>query len=148
METRDAVPTTCCRQFYVLLLALGVVLTISGSTILTPLWLDAINNETNNTTNSTVNPVKDYHQNDAYANIFITNLVFLVLTAMYYIYLKCTHQFSAADYEYPQSHFFYMGLADSVSSCCFVFASSGDRTAPYLQAIAGNFAIPVTFFVR
>ena len=47
-----------------------------------------------------------------------------------------------------QAYFFIAGAAQGLSSLLFLYASSGARTAPYLQALLGNFHIPLTFTFR
>jgi hypothetical protein len=47
-----------------------------------------------------------------------------------------------------QTGLLQIGLADALNGMLVVFASPSSRTAPYLQAILGNFLIPLTIIMR
>ncbi|KAI8501393.1 hypothetical protein Bbelb_206640 [Branchiostoma belcheri] len=52
------------------------------------------------------------------------------------------------DLKFPHTLLFLVGLFDALNGVLVVNASSGTRTAPYLQAILGNFTIPITILLR
>ena len=69
--------------------------------------------------------------------------VLLVLTRVFQ-----PHNLGETERRFPQSQLFLVGLFDALDGVLVVFASSGRRTAPYLQAILGNFMIPLTMIFR
>ena len=126
------------------------VLSQSGTSILTPLWLDALNNHTDNDNSTVCNARNSDHQIDAYTIMFIANFIFVVLLGIVLLVTKCVCPYLITEREtkYNKKEFALIGVSDTVSSICFVYASSGCRTAPYLQSIAANFFVPVTFITR
>lgn len=52
------------------------------------------------------------------------------------------------DLLFPQWQLLLIGVFDALNGVFVVFASSPDRTAPFLQAILSNFIIPMTIFFR
>lgn len=52
------------------------------------------------------------------------------------------------DLAFPQWQFVLIGIFDALNGVFVVFASLPSRTAPFLQAILGNFTIPLTIFFR
>ncbi|XP_033734851.1 crt homolog 2-like [Pecten maximus] len=138
--------TSFIGRFLVCFLTCGIILTLSTSTIFTPLWLDSIS-PGNITANGS--STDSFRHVDGFSIIFQVNLVFLLLSGIIVLYLKlCSNQLTSANQSFPKLQFFWIGFADALSSIFSVYASGGKRTAPYLQAIAINLAIPVTFIIR
>lgn len=52
------------------------------------------------------------------------------------------------DLLFPQWQLLLIGVFDALNGVFVVFASDPKRTAPFLQAILGNFTIPFTIFFR
>ena len=52
------------------------------------------------------------------------------------------------DLLFPQWQLILIGVFDALNGVFVVFASSSSRTAPFLQAILGNFIIPLTILFR
>lgn len=52
------------------------------------------------------------------------------------------------DILFPQWQLMLIGVFDALNGVFVVFASLPSRTAPFLQAILSNFAIPLTIFFR
>ena len=52
------------------------------------------------------------------------------------------------DLLFPQWQLILIGVFDALNGVFVVFASSASRTAPFLQAILGNFIIPLTILFR
>ena len=52
------------------------------------------------------------------------------------------------DLFFPQWQLLLIGVFDALNGVFVVFASMPARTAPFLQAILGNFTIPMTIFFR
>lgn len=52
------------------------------------------------------------------------------------------------DLKFPQWQLMLIGIFDALNGILVVFASPPIRTAPFLQAILGNFLIPLTIIFR
>ena len=52
------------------------------------------------------------------------------------------------DLKFPQWQLILIGVFDALNGVLVVFASLPSRTAPFLQAILGNFIIPLTIIFR
>ena len=52
------------------------------------------------------------------------------------------------DLRFPQWQLFLIGLFDALNGVLIVYSSPSSRTAPFLQAILGNFLIPLTIIFR
>jgi hypothetical protein len=52
------------------------------------------------------------------------------------------------DIKFPQWQLMLVGFFDALNGILVVFASPPTRTAPFLQAILGNFLIPLTISIR
>lgn len=124
------------------------LLSRTSTSILTPVWLDYKNNHSS--TADTCNASVSDHQIDAYSIMFMATFIFFVATGVGLIVTKCFFPklITDEDRNYDKKQFALIGLSDTVSALCFLYASSGCRTAPYLQSIAANFAVPVTFIIR
>lgn len=132
--------------------ASGIVATLSCSTVLTPLWIDSINQHKSNLTNNSNHSLisnSDKHV-DSFAVIFIVNFIYMVFSGIAFLFLILflPHYLTDKDRKFPKLNFMLIGFSDALSTICLVYAASGTRTAPYLQSIASNFAIPVTFMIR
>ncbi|XP_060079277.1 uncharacterized protein LOC132558696 [Ylistrum balloti] len=139
--------TTLINRSLEVVLSCGIVIALSTSTIFTPLWLDAIAPPVNSTANNS--NTHSFRHVDGFSIIIQVNLVFCLLSGIIVLYMKlCSHQLTSADQSFSKLQFFWIGFADALSSIFSVYASSGTRTAPYLQALATNLAIPVTFIIR
>lgn len=129
-----------------LVLAIGIVIGLSTSTIFTPLWLDSMSSSAVNTTgNSSKIAI------DNYAVIFIVSVINLLLSALILVSILLFGKLFKSAYIIVKSHkrdMLCVGFADAVSTVFLVYAANGSRTPPYLQALATNFAIPVTFLTR
>ena len=144
--------------------ALLTLLTRSTVFIFTPLYLDALSSTTavqlnmsspNNSSlpflpfsNSTTRPA--YEQIDPLcAIIFSMGFDTLVLgTVLIITRIFWPHKVTERETKYPKKGFFIAGGTQAMSSLIFLYACSGSRTAPYLQAVLGNFHIPITFSLR
>lgn len=123
----------------------------SATSILTPIWLDSLNNNTNASDKCEVNKaLPSEHSIDAYTIMFIVNFLIVVFLGFVLLVTKvlCPYLITEKERNYDKREFVLVGVSDTLSAICFVYASSGCRTAPYLQAIAANFSVPVTFVVR
>lgn len=131
-----------------LVLAIGIVIGLSTSTIFTPLWLDSMSSSVipvNTTGNSSKIAI------DNYAVIFIVSVINLLLSAVILVSILLFGKLFKSAQIIVKSHrreMLCVGFADAVSTVFLVYAANGSRTPPYLQALATNFAIPVTFLTR
>lgn len=129
-----------------LVLAIEIVIGLSTSTIFTPLWLDSMSSSAVNTTgNSSKIAI------DNYAVIFIVSVINLLLSALILVFILLFGKLFKSAHIIVKSHkrdMLCVGFADAVSTVFLVYAANGSRTPPYLQALATNFAIPVTFLTR
>ncbi|XP_062593306.1 uncharacterized protein LOC134254801, partial [Saccostrea cucullata] len=127
----------------------GIVTGLSTSTIFTPLWLDSMAGSSTIPANKSGNSTA--HVIDNYAVIFIVSIINFVLATVILASIlllgKVLNVFQAK-VNSGKRDLFFVGLADAVSTIFLVYAANGSRTAPYLQALATNFAIPVTFLTR
>ena len=81
----------------------------------------------------------------------ITLAIALVQTVLNYInFQDKTYNFITMenDVKFPQWQLMLVGIFDALNGILVVFASPPFRTAPFLQAILGNFMIPLTIFFR
>ena len=131
-----------------LCLIIVCILSNAGSSILTPLWLDAL--DQNGNSSNTCGNYSSEHHIDAYATMFIVNFLFALLFGIIVLvsWFCCPGKITERERSYPKWQFVVIGVSDTLAAVCFVYASSGCRTAPYLQSIATNFYVPVTFVVR
>ena len=149
------------KGFIIVTLSLSVITTRVGYYIVTPLWLDYFKGSTldfANTTNDsrlandtmTVLPLKSGRSINATFLLvgqwgFVAVLTGLTLLGMI---LGCPNTLSDINYKYPKYQLFLVGFAMAMSSLSFNYALSGSRTPPYLQAVLGNFNIPIQFTIR
>lgn len=131
-----------------LVLAIGIVIGLSTSTIFTPLWLDSMSSSVipvNTTGNSSTIAI------DNYAVIFIVSVINLLLLSVILVSISLFGKLFKSAQVVLNSHkrdMLWVGFADAVSTVFLVYSANGSRTPPYLQALATNFAIPVTFLTR
>ena len=145
-------------------LSLGVITSRVGSYVVTPLWLDYFNeftfdayNVANITGTSSESPFVPAfpgklisHGVGAHFIVFgqwgysalVSGIILLC------ILICCPSNITKADRNFPKRIFFIIGFSQALSSLLMGYASSGTRVAPYLQAILGNFNIPVQFTMR
>jgi hypothetical protein len=133
------------------LLGFGIVIGLSTSTIFTPLWLDSMSDSSKTQVNKSGNSSTSSTAIDNYAVIFFVSVMNLLLSTFLIITILLIGKFMKTYHtgvNCKKGNMFCVGLADAVSTIFLVYAANGSRTAPYLQAIATNFAIPVTFLTR
>ena len=137
-----------------------------GQNVSMPLWIDSTvlpssGGKTNhngssfdtgylaNHTNTTGND--EYHPRvDGFFVYSFACISFVVIfgTTLVFIRLFQPHRLGETERKFPHWNLFLVGLFDALNGVLVVFASSGSRTAPYLQAILGNFMIPLTILFR
>ena len=122
--------------------------------------------ETNNTRNGTwsrivadpTGPVMDPYfvvSAASFAFVVIFGVITLVIALAQFVlnkldFLGKTYNFITLeqDIKFPQWQLVLIGVFDALNGVLVVFASPPTRTAPFLQAILGNFLIPLTIFFR
>jgi hypothetical protein len=139
-----------------------------GMNVTLPLWVDSTilmpsgrhsndGNHTNgpghffNQTNSSMEVNRKYKpQVDAYFVLSFGSIAFVLTfgTALLFIRLFQPHQLGDTERTFPHLQLFLAGFLNALAGVFVVFASSGRRTAPYLQAILGNAMIPLIIALR
>ena len=86
---------------------------------------------------------------DSYFVISFASLSFVVLFGSVLVCsdIICHNYLVKTDWRYRRL-LLSVGCLNGVAAMFIVFSSSGSRTPPYLQAILGNFSIPVTLILR
>ena len=143
------------------LLSLGVITSRVGYYIVTPLWFDYFKHSTFDFANITNGswwknctlPVLPYATAAGINATFLLVGQFgftMIVTGVILLNMMfvCPNTLSEKDHKYPKFKLFLIGFAMTMSSLGFNYAISGTRTPPYLQAILGNFNIPIQFFTR
>jgi len=109
-----------------------------GENVSLPLWIDSTNG------NTSAPPVDSY---------FVLSFSSILFTAIYgigtlFIRIFMPKNLGETERNFPHLLFFLVGFFDALNGTLVVFASKGSRTPPYLQAILGNFLIPLTVLFR
>ncbi len=80
----------------------------------------------------------------------ITACILVVQVVANHLYGRTVFRFITKedDLLFPQWQMILIGVFDALNGVFVVFASSPSRTAPFLQAILGNFTIPLTIVFR
>lgn len=109
-----------------------------GQNVSLPLWVDSTNG---NTSGPTV---------DSYFVLSFASLSFVVIFGIGTLIIRLVSPAAIGETEkrFPHRLMFLVGLFDALNGALVVFASKGSRTPPYLQAILGNFMIPLTIMFR
>ena len=152
---RFEVSLSIANIFFAFLAVVGQV----GQNISLPLWIDSRNlpshghtNHSTNRTNSSSGDGGDEYQPrvDGFFVFSFASISFVVIsgTMLLLIRLFQPQWLGEAEQKFPHSQLFLVGLLAGLGGALIVFASSGNRTAPYLQAILGNFMIPLTMIFR
>ena len=111
-----------------------------GQSVLLPLWTDSTN-ENGNLSGRSV---------DCYFVLSFASLSFVVIFGLGILFIRIFSPRDIGETEKRFPHFllFLVGLCNALNGGMIVFASKGSRTPPYLQAILGNFGIPITILFR
>ena len=164
---RFEVSLTVANIFFAFLAILGQV----GQNVTLPLWIDSnvvpasggdiiYKNATGslfvagysaNHSNTTGNGGSGYQPRvDSFFVYSFTCISFVVIfgTALIFIRIFQPHRLGETERRFPHWNMFLVGFFDAFNGVLLMFASSGFRTAPYLQAILGNFLIPLTILFR
>jgi len=109
-----------------------------GQKVALPLWVDATNS------------MSSEFKVDSYFVVSFASLLFVIIFGLGTLYLIVFKPGTIGETErkFPQTLLAQVGIFDGMNGIIVVFACSGTRTAPYLQAILGNFIIPLTILIR
>ena len=118
-----------------------------GQNVTLPLWASAATascqHEGSNSSNSTASLSMDPFfvlSSASFSFVVIFGALTLVSAALGAVTLD--------DLRFPQWQLFLIGLFDALNGVLIVYSSPSSRTAPFLQAILGNFLIPLTIIFR
>ena len=103
-----------------------------------PLWIDSTNGKGSGPTV------------DSYFVLSFASLSFVIIFGLGTLVIRIfwPNDIGETERNFPHRLLFLVGLFDALNGCLVVFASKGSRTPPYLQAILGNFMIPLTIGFR
>ncbi|XP_078352281.1 crt homolog 1-like [Oculina patagonica] len=144
-ERRLRSRTSCCSLSSLATMLFAFV-TVTGQVtqyVTLPLWIDST---TSAPQNQTVNwkPTLDSYFVVSFASLSFVIVFGSVLVCSDFI---CPKYLVKTDWRYRR-WLLSVGCFQGVSAMFIVFSSSGSRTPPYLQAIFGNFSIPITLILR
>ena len=127
------IPLFWANLFFAFVAVAGQV----GQSVSLPLWVDSTNGN------------RPGRSVDSYFVLSFGSLSFVVIFGLGLLFIRIfSPQELEAEKRFPQLMLFLIGLCDSLNGALVVFASKGSRTPPYLQAILGNFMIPLTILFR
>ncbi|XP_027036189.1 uncharacterized protein LOC113664762 [Pocillopora damicornis] len=109
-----------------------------GQNVSLPLWIDSVNGKHSG------------KSVDSYFVLSFASLSFVVIFGLGTLFIKTfsPQDLGETEKRFPHLLLFLVGFCDSLNGALVVFASKGSRTPPYLQAILGNFMIPLTILIR
>ena len=109
-----------------------------GQAVSLPLWIDSTNGN------------KSGRSVDSYFVLSFASLSFVIIFGLGTLFIRIFSPKDIGETEkrFPHRLLFLVGLCDALNGALVVFTSSGSRTPPYLQAILGNFMIPLTILFR
>jgi hypothetical protein len=127
-----------------------------GQNVTLPLWTNAATSSCENGTGN---------QNDSADNSNVTNgtggpsmdpffvlssasFSFVVIFGALTLLSAAFGAVTADDLRFPQWQLFLIGFFDALNGIMVVYSAPPNRTAPFLQAILGNFLIPLTILFR
>ena len=143
-ERRRTSRSSCCSLVSVATILFSIV-TLAGQVtqhVTLPLWIDS-------TTSAEMQTEKWKPTVDAYFVVSFASLSFVIAFGLVLLCSDfiCPNYLVKTDWNYRRL-MLLVGSFQGVSAIFIVFSSSGNRTPPYLQAILGNFAVPVTLILR
>ena len=130
------IPLFCANLFFSFFAVLGTV----GQSVSLPLWIDSTN-ENENLSGKSV---------DSYFVLSFASLMFVIIFGLGTLFIRIfsPQDIGETEKRFPHLLMFLVGFCNSLNGAMIVFASKGSRTPPYLQAILGNFRIPLTILFR
>ena len=158
---RFEVSLTVANIFFAFLAVVGQV----GQKVFLPLWVDskissvsddAANNtavfltNSNRSNSSGVGGSEYQPRVDAYFCLTFIGISLVVIFGVTLLLIRVfqPNWLGETERRFPHSQLFLVGFFFTLNGVLVIFACSGSRTAPYLQAILGNFMIPLTMIFR
>ena len=111
-----------------------------------PLCVDSTSQSTITSTDQT-NKWKPTMDNYFVASFATVSYLIVFGFVVLYCKINCPNYLPVIDWSY-RCLLLVVGSIQGLGSLLIVFSSSGERTPPYLQAILGNFRIPITLLFR
>lgn len=143
-ERRRTTGSSCCSLVSVATILFSIVAVTGQVTqyVSLPLWIDSTTSAQKQT--GEWKPTVDGYFVVSFASLSFVIAFGLVLLCSDFI---CRNYLVKTDWNYRRL-MLLVGSFQGVSAIFIVFSSSGNRTPPYLQAILGNFSVPVTLILR
>ena len=134
------------RNFAAIVFAIMSVTGQLAQYISLPLWVDSTSQSTITSTDQT-NKWKPAM--DSYFVASFASLSFLIVFGFVVLCCKiiCPNYLPVTEWSY-RCLLLIVGSIQGYGALLVVFSCSGEKTAPYLQAILGNFNIPITLLFR
>ena len=129
-------PLFCRNLIFAFFALFGAV----GQSVTLPLWNDSTK-ENEHLSGRSV---------DCYFVLSFASMSFVVIFGLGTLFIRIfsPQDIGETEKRFPHLLLFLVGLCDSLNGSMIVFAAKGSRTPPYLQAILGNFGIPMTILFR
>ncbi|CAI8027747.1 Crt homolog 2 [Geodia barretti] len=141
-----------------LLIAVNVLfaaLSISGQVgvnVTLPLWTSAATascqHGASNSSNSTNGTTGDGLSMDPFFVLSSSSFAFMVIYGVLALVSAAFGAVTMDDLRFPQWQLFLIGFFSALNGVLIVYSSPTTRTPPFLQAILGNFLIPITIIFR
>ena len=128
-----------------------------GQTVTLPLWASAAtsscqhinsHNGSSNSSNNTNGTDGGGPNMDPFFVVSSASFSFVVIFGALTLVSAALGAVTVEDLKFPQWQLFLIGLFDALNGILVVYSSPTSRTAPFLQAILGNFMIPLTIIFR
>lgn len=124
-----------------------------GQNVTLPLWASAATSKcqhVNGTSNATDdgNSTSGGPSMDPFFVVSSASFAFVVIFGALTLVSALFGAVTADDIRFPQWQLFLIGFFDALNGVLVVYSSPPSRTAPFLQAILGNFLIPLTIVFR
>lgn len=131
-----------------------------GQNVTLPLWTSAATsscqhntggqNDSNssNQTNGTGGGGGGGPSMDPFFVVTSASLAFVVIFGVLTLVSALFKAVTVDDLRFPQWQLFLIGFFDALNGIMVVYSSPSARTAPFLQAVLGNFMIPLTIIFR
>ena len=128
-----------------------------GQNVTLPLWASAAtsscqhvnsHNGSSNSSNNTNVTDGGGPNMDPFFVVSSASFSFVVIFGALTLVSAALGAVTVEDLKFPQWQLFLIGLFDALNGILVVYSSPTSRTAPFLQAILGNFLIPLTIIFR
>ena len=143
---------SCCSLSSVATMLFAFV-TVTGQVtqyVTLPLWIDSTSTSSSSTSSSSLNETVNWKPTlDGYFVVSFASFSFVIVFGLVMVCIDfiLPNYLVKTDWRYRRL-LLSVGFLYGVAAIFIVFSSSGSRTPPYLQAILGNFSIPITLLLR